>query len=263
MKHIFLSFLLVLFSLVEVLGQKKDTVPTMVPHRITQKAPDPISRKEGLPDDPDAPEAKVKDSISYGFQTGFEVSNVIGSSIGDFSDIQFKTTSKAGFNLGFYIDLPITHGVFFQPEINYSDKGYNASGVNGSSIVGNFTPIKYRRTYQMIDVPLLIKYYPAKSLFFTAGPQISYLVLVNDQYNSPTTPESFAVYNRQLKQLRSFTAGINMGVGIKAGEKICFSATYAFDLVTNYKEISQDTPKFRNGFFALRVGYRLSKNIKK
>jgi hypothetical protein len=262
MKSITLSFFIVLISVHLVSGQKKDTVPTMVPKRITQKAPDIIVTKvEGESDEAGSTK---KDSISWGFQAGFQITNVLGGNKGSFQDLSFLKKNKTGYNFGGYVNIPLVKGtLFLQPELNYSEKGFNATGSNVSNTnINTQTTVKFKRTYEFLELPVLIKYYAGKSLFFTAGPQVSYLFLVNDQYSSPTSPTAYDVYTRELTKLRPIVPGINFGMGFKVGETLNFSATYAFDMVTNYSFIGGDAPKFRNENFTLRFGYRLSKNSK-
>jgi len=241
------------------MGQRKDTVPNMAPKSITLRAPEQVVKKEAEGDeDNDVPK---KDSISYGFHFGGQITNVQGLSKGSFEDLAFIKKNKTGYNFGFYLDIPIVHHLFLQPELNYSEKGYNATGSNVSNPQINFvTTLKYKRTYQFLDLPILFKYYPGKKLFFTAGPQISYLFLVNDQYLSPSAPSAYVVFDQQLTKLRKLVPGINFGMGFKLGETLSLSATYSFDFATNYTFIGGDAPKFYNEYFALRLGYRLSKN---
>ena len=256
MRNIFLSFILVLFSFSWALGQKKDTVPTMIPKRITQKAPEPVAKtKEAVVADSIASIPK-KDSISYGFHIGIQVSNLLSNDRGSFGDLAFKSTSKKGINFGFYIDIPIAHNLFLQPEINYSEKGYNAE----TGILATGTAGKYRRTYNDIEIPLQIKYYAGKKLFFTLGGAAAYNFQVNDYYSVASTVNNYAVYTRQLRNLRKIEPSILFGIGIKTGERISFAFNYSFDLLSNYSFIGEDAPKFRNTYFNLRLGYRLSKN---
>lgn len=261
MKQFSLYFLIILFSFQLVSAQKKDTVPTMAPKRITQKAPDIIVSKTENGDGDEDVETNKKDSISWGFNAGFQITNVLGGNKGSFEDVSFVKKNKTGYNFGLYLDYPLVHSkLYFQPELNYSEKGYSATGSNVSNTeINTQSTLKYKRTYEFLELPLLIKYYPGKSLFFTVGPQFSYLFIVNDQYSSPTSPTAYDIYTRRLNQLRKIDPGINFGMGFKLGNTINFSATYSFDLVDNYTFIGGDAPKFRNEYFAIRLGWRLSK----
>jgi|GEM_PF-3200283 len=264
MKQISLCFLFILFAFQFVSGQKKDTVPTMVPKRITQKAPEIIITKKENGDGTDEEDTPKKDSLSWGFQAGFQITNVLGGNKGSFDDLNFVKKNKTGYNLGLYLDYPLLNfTLYLQPELNYSEKGFNATGSNVSNTnINTQTSLKFKRTYEFLELPVLVKYYAGKSLFFTAGPQLSYLFLVNDQYNSPTSPTAYDEYTRQLKKLNSVVPGINFGMGFKVGNTLNFSATYSFDLANNYSFIGGDAPKFRNEYFAIRFGWRLSKNAK-
>ncbi len=250
MRNIFLSFLVFLFSFSLAWGQKKDTVPTMVPKRITQKAPDPIVNAPGIPGEDSIITVPQKDSITYGFHFGLQVSKLLAVDYLSFADPAFTAGSKAGFNLGFYVSIPmVNHKLFFQPAIDYSEKGYVANTGVG----------KFRRTYLNLEAPLLLKYYPTKHLYFTGGPQISYLFQTNDFFYVSGTVEQYYVFERQVPKLRAFQPGINLGTGFDAGKRYSFSFSYSFDLLSNYSIVGADAPKFRNSYFNFRVGYRLLK----
>src|SRR4051812_41730697 len=61
------------------------------------------------------------DQIKFGLVGGVNVSNIV-----NVNDPNFTTGTLAGLNLGVTLEAPITHQVWFNPELLYSGKGYSA-----------------------------------------------------------------------------------------------------------------------------------------
>ncbi len=255
MRKLFLSLFLflVIFSISK--GQSKDTVPTMVPKRITQKPPEPLPDGKSLLDDDSIPSPPIKDSLSYGINFGLEVSNIIGAyNHNSFGDAIFSASSKKGYSMGFYLDVPIVHTLFFHPELNYSEKGYNAVTTSG----------RFRRTFEFIELPLELKYYAGKRLFFTGGWEVAYLAVTNEYiYANSSNVNQFSPYLRQDSKLRKIQTGPVFGFGIKLTNRLSFSTNYGFDLLSNYTFIGEDAPKFRNSYINFRIQYKLKKRLPK
>src|ERR1700760_3199972 len=81
----------------------------------------------------------------FGFNVGLNMSNTL---TGTNSNLNFSTGSLTGFNAGFMAEFPVTYPFSIQPEVNFSQKGFDAVTVNG-----NFT----QRT-QFLDIPVLAKF---------------------------------------------------------------------------------------------------------
>ena len=183
--------------------------------------------------------------ITYGIMGGLNVSNVYDAYYNSFGDYNFRNGAKLGFNLGVFVDIPLIPKVHFQPEFNYSLKGYKAIADDGI----------FTRNYNMIDIPLLFKYYPIKHLYIYVGPQMSVKI---STYDTWTTNNSNFIqrYQRGNNNINNVYAGIATGVGIDLGSHWICNLGYAADFSKNYTDYGLDTPGFRNEVISFDFGYR-------
>ena len=101
--------------------------------------------------------------LKYGIKGGINIANVTET-----PSPTVETKSLIGINAGFFATIPIDTNFAIQPEFNYSQMG---ATVSGNAFSGG--DLKLILSY--FNVPLLAKYYPAKSIALLAGPQIGFL----------------------------------------------------------------------------------------
>ena len=102
--------------------------------------------------------------LSFGVRAGLNLSNVVKD-----NDKNFSTEIKPGVNAAVYVEIPVVASFSVQPELQFSQKGYKASGSGFSS------PYEYTQTSNFIEIPLLAKFIPSKSFAIVVGPQFSFL----------------------------------------------------------------------------------------
>ncbi|ALI99302.1 porin family protein [Rufibacter tibetensis] len=195
---------------------------------------------------------------SFGIKGGLNYSNLSG-------DLQNEErfNNKIGFNAGVYFNAPIA-GDFFsiQPEVLYSNKGYKYDDKVETTLLG--TEYRYEGTsnFNYIDVPVLARV-KASSFFFEAGPQVSYLVSVNDktkQYRNGQL-EDRTVSERSKSGYSDFEVGYAAGLGFATANGFSLGLRYngAFtDLVEDTK-VRGEFKDARHSSFLLSVGFPLSK----
>jgi hypothetical protein len=84
------------------------------------------------------------EELSFGLKAGLNSSNVYDSKGED-----FRADSKLGLAAGVFFAIPLGKYMGIQPEILFSQKGFQASG----TILGS--PYKFTRTTNFIDIPVL------------------------------------------------------------------------------------------------------------
>lgn len=187
----------------------------------------------------------LRSSLLFGFKGGINYSNVYDSEGED-----FRADSKVGFAGGIFVAIPIGTYFGFQPEILFSQKGYQSTGtILGSSY-------SMTRTTNWIDVPLLFSFKPMAFINFVAGPQYSYLLSRKDVFtdgNSSTEQEEEFENENLRRNILCFTGGIdltisNLVVGGRAG----------WDFQTNNGDGTSSTPRYKNMWYQLTIGYRFS-----
>lgn len=118
----------------------------------------------------------VRAKLMFGLKAGVNYSNVY-----DTQGEAFRANPKLGFAGGAFLAIPL--GTYFgiQPEVLYSQKGFQATGnILGSSY--NLT-----RTSSYVDFPLLFAFKPSEFITILAGPQYSYLVKQKDEFKNEST----------------------------------------------------------------------------
>ena len=186
----------------------------------------------------------IRDRLVFGVKAGINRSNVY-----DATGQNFKANGKTGFAGGAFIGIPIGKFLGLQPEILISQKGFKSSG----NLLSN--PYSDTRTTTFVDVPLQLQIKPAEFLTFLVGVQYSYLVHQRDVYvfgsNSSAQDQEFKNDNARKN---IFGAVLGLDVNIK---HFVLSGKACWDLQNNSGNGSSSTPRYRNAWLQVTVGYRI------
>jgi hypothetical protein len=184
-----------------------------------------------------------RDKLQFGVKVGANYSNVY-STKGE----QFVADSKLGLATGVFLAIPIGKYLGFQPEVLFSQKGFQATGV----ILGN--PYNFTRTTNYIDVPLQFVFKPSEFFTMLAGPQYSYLYKLKDEFTDGITnteqQQEFANDNIR-KNTFCFVAGCDFTM-----KHLVISGRAGWDLLTNNGNGTSTTPQYKNVWYQATVGYR-------
>ncbi|MFC6996168.1 porin family protein [Rufibacter roseus] len=203
---------------------------------------------------------------TFGLKGGLNYSNLSG----DLKDEE-RFNNKIGYNAGIFLNAPIV-GDFFsiQPEVLYSNKGYRYDDKVVSTVqtpvVGAGEEYRYEGSanFNYIDVPVLARV-KAGPIFFEAGPQVSYLVSVNDktkQYNNRTGELITRNTSEKSKEGYSdFEVGYAAGIGFatQGGISLGLRYTGAFTELTDDSPTRGDFKNARHSVFQLQVGFPISR----
>ncbi|MGB4414467.1 MAG: porin family protein [Paludibacter sp.] len=183
------------------------------------------------------------EGISGGLKVGANLSNVYDS-----DNQEFQADSKLGFAGGAFLSIPFGKYLGIQPEILFSQKGFQGSG----SILGS--EYSFSRTTNYIDVPILLAIKPISSLTLLVGPQYSYLMSQKYVFKS-------AMVNIEQQQqfenedIRTNTLCITGGFDVNL-TNIVLSARTGWDLQNNTADEASSTPRYKNMWYQVTVGYR-------
>lgn len=188
-------------------------------------------------------ETDFREQLKFGIKIGANYSNVYDS-----EGEEFRADGKIGLATGAFISIPISKYIGIQPEILLSQKGFKASG----RFLG--TDYEMVRTTTYLDIPLFFSFKPSEFLTLQAGPQFSYLLKQKDAFSSTLfnyeQEEEFSNDNIRKNTLCFVTgADINVKaivVGVRAG----------WDLQDNAGDGTSDTPRYKNVWYQITVGYR-------
>ncbi|XOV68807.1 MAG: porin family protein [Fluviicola sp.] len=185
----------------------------------------------------------LRDEVSFGLKAGINNSNVW-----DERDESFEADFKNGLAVGGFLHLPLNEYIGFQPELMYSQKGFEGSG----TFLGQ--RYSYTLTSNHLDVPILFVVKPAPSISIVAGPQYSYLLSERSTFNSQFySEEEFNEY--EANDIRKNRFGVNVGFDININQFV-ISPRASWDLHENHSDGTSSTPRYKNEFYQLTVGFR-------
>ncbi len=180
----------------------------------------------------------------FGFKIGTNYSNVY-----DTQGEQFDADPKFGLALGAFAVVPIGKFIGLQPEVLYSQKGFKATGI----LFG--TAYDMTRTTSYLDFPLLFSIKPMPNFSLLIGPQYSYLLKVKNEFkNGSTTILQEQEFDND--NIRKNTLGFVLGGDVSI-EHLVVSGRIGWDLINNHGDGSSSTPRYKNAWYQVTLGYVL------
>lgn len=185
----------------------------------------------------------TRNQLTGGFKAGMNNSNVW-----DEEGQDFEADPKNGFVGGVFLSIPLGTYLGIQPEIHYSQKGFQAYGTAFG------TDYSYIRTTNHMDVPVLLQFKPTSYITILGGPNYSYLMEQTDvrRYGSFSSTEAATFSNNNL---RKNTLGGVVGIDINV-EHLVISPRVGWDFQTNNGDGTSSNPRYRNQWIQLTIGYR-------
>lgn len=184
----------------------------------------------------------TRSNFILGAKLGANYSNVYDSEGQD-----FVADAKLGFVAGGFVTLPLGKLFAVQPEVLYSQKGFKGSGtLLGSSY-------SYTRTTDYLDVPVFLAFRPIEYLSILAGPQFSYLLSEKNEFNGAINQTQEEAFNNDniRKNTFCFVGGADVNI-----DKLVLGVRAGWDLKTNNGDGTSDTPRYKNYWYQLTLGYK-------
>lgn len=147
-----------------------------------------------------------------------------------------ETDQRQGFHIGVYGESFINDAFSIQPELMYSQQGYQIKNSNGT----------FTQKLNYINLPLMFKLYPSKNFFLEVGPQIGLAIIHKEEYEG--------LFNSsQEYSPNNFDWGMNFGTGIKTDSGITLGVRYHLGLGDLY----DDNNKAFNRVWQFSIGFDL------
>lgn len=185
----------------------------------------------------------LRKKFMFGLKAGANYSNVY-----DAKGEEFHSNPKLGSAAGMFFVIPI--GTYFglQPEVLYSQKGFQATG----KILNN--TYNFTRTTSWMDIPLFFTLKPSEFLTIMAGPQYSYLIRQKDVFANATTSieqQTEFVNDDPRTNTLCVIGGLDLTlkhivIGVRAG----------WDVQNNKANETSTTPRYKNVWYQGTIGYR-------
>ena len=188
----------------------------------------------------------LRAKLMLGLKGGINYSNVYDS-----QGAQFDANPKLGLAGGAFLAIPIGRFIGIQPEVMYSQKGFQSSG----NILGNDYNIT--RTSTFLDVPLLFALKPSEFISILAGPQFSYLLNQKNTFaNGSTSAQQEIDFDNDdvRKNTLCFTGGVDLTL-----KHIVLGARVGWDIQANHSDGSSSELRYKNMWYQATIGYRFYK----
>jgi opacity protein-like surface antigen len=184
---------------------------------------------------------------AQGVKFGVKAALNVATLTGDVED----ASSLVGFQVGGFAEIKISEKFAVQPELMYSAQGGENS--TSESFGGDTfnSEVKYKLGY--INIPVMAKYYVAKSFSLEAGPQIGFLVSAKGDYTFSGGGESESGSEDIKDTVSSVDFGLNVGAGYDFTENLSAGLRYNFGLTNVNDEGAADV---NNGVFSVSLGYK-------
>lgn len=171
-------------------------------------------------------------SPSFGVKGGVNFATVQGD---DFD----SPDSRTSFHVGALVEFPMSEMFSIQAEALYSGKGFDfdVEGPDGD---------KAELQLDYIDVPILAKIYVIKGLSIEAGPQFSFLVNEEVDFN-PNSGDG----DLDLDEAETFDFGIAAGLTFQTEMGLFATGRYTYGFTDVYKDVD-----VHNSVFQIGLGYK-------
>lgn len=146
-----------------------------------------------------------------------------------------ETEQRHGFHIGVYGESFISESFSIQPELMYSQQGYEITNSSGT----------FTQKLDYINLPIMLKAYPSKNFFLEAGPQIGLAVSHKEEYDGLFS-------GSQEYEPNNFDWGMNFGGGFKTDSGISLGVRYHLGLGDLY-----DDGKAHNRVLQFSLGFDL------
>nr|WP_321225111.1 porin family protein [uncultured Psychroserpens sp.] len=149
-------------------------------------------------------------------------------------DGEDETGQRHSFHIGIYGESFISDNFSIQPELIYSQQGYEISNSSGT----------FTQKLNYINLPIMLKVYPSNNFFLEAGPQVGYAISHKEEFDS-----NFNLFDTSQEfDPNSFDYGVNFGAGFKTNNGVSLGVRYHLGLGDIYDE---GNPKNRVWHFSI------------
>jgi hypothetical protein len=186
-------------------------------------------------------DVNAQNSPAFGIKAGVNFSNLYDTKAEDFSN-----NAKLGLAAGAFLSLPLGSYFGIQPEVIYSQKGYKGEG--------NFllTDYEYTRSYDYLDIPLLLQIKPSENFSILAGPVFSFLLHKKVKFDSGnlSLEQQTEIENNNIrKNIMGITGGLDF-----IFHPVILSGRVGWDLQHNNGDGTSSDPRFKNVWIQATVG---------
>jgi hypothetical protein len=183
----------------------------------------------------------------FGIKGGMNISRISGD------DAVSSSDSHLGAHLGFIMKYNVMEAFIIQPELLYTQKGYNYK------FSMNEIDYQIKNSFDYVELPVLLKLNVAVGdIRFQPyiGPSISYLISGKSKETLSNDTTTITHNNDVADDLNKLAFGFAVGAEFVFQRRFIFGGRYNFGLSNIYKDnLEFQGPEVRNGVFMLNLGY--------
>lgn len=178
----------------------------------------------------------AQQKITWGVHAGINISSLTDKE----SNMKYTTDSKAGFNGGIDVQLPVCSRVTIQPELSFSQLGGKTTDDNTNATA--------KLTENYLSLPVLVKYKVQNTgLGIYIGPQYSYLLNAQVSEDRVSTSATDAYKHSDFSGIFGAEYYFPCNFGISARYQLGF---------INIAKGTDEGQTIKNHGFTFTVGYR-------
>lgn len=185
----------------------------------------------------------TREDLVFGIKAGIN-----GSNVWDGQGQNFTADPKVGFVGGGFLSVPIGKYIGIQPEVLFSQKGFQ-----GSDVILN-SRYHFTRTTSHIDVPVLVQLKPVEFITVVGGPVYSYLLRQHDEFVWESTALDIQK-EFENDNIRKNTLGLMFGADVVVAPFVV-SGRAGWDLQDNHGDGTSSTPRYKNQWLQLTLGFQ-------
>lgn len=188
--------------------------------------------------------------VKFGVKAALNVASLTG-------DVE-DASSLVGFQVGGFAEIKLSEKFAIQPELMYSAQGGKDSF---SESEGGFYSYSEESTTKLgyINIPLMAKYYVAKSISLEAGPQIGFLLSAKKDFDFTETFDGESESGSESEDIKDSTSSVNFGFNFGAGydftENLSIGLRYNLGL-SDLVDSDEIDASVKNNVFSVSVGYK-------
>ncbi len=184
--------------------------------------------------------------INFGIKGGANLASITGDETDELNGL-------TSFHAGVLAEILISDKFGFQPEIVYSIQGAKAE--YSESFEGETYDEKYTSKLNYINVPLLFKYFVTENLSIEAGPQVGYLISIENKYEYTGNGQTESETDDSLEYMNRVDVAIGGGASYKFDSGLFLSARYNAGLSNIYESEESDNFSTQNSVLQFSVGF--------
>ena len=192
----------------------------------------------------------TREEFEVGVKAGVNISNVYDEQ-GD----NFVADSKAGFAGGLFFSIPLNKYFGIQPEILFSQKGFQSTRTyKGGFFIKDYT-VKYSTTTNHIDIPLQLQIKPSGFVTIVVGPQYSFVLSKVDKRQDSNGNSNSDTTDYNNDNIRKNILGVVGGLDINISH-VVLSGRAGWDLQNNNGDGTSSNPRYKNAWYQFTVGVK-------